>query len=432
MVREGRLLTNPHKNLILRAMNTRVVITGLGAVTPLGNDIKTVWKALVQGCSGIGHITKFDASPFPVRIAGEIKDFDPYRFMAAKEASRTDPFIQYALAAALTAMEDSHYSIAPHSAFRTGVLIGSGRGGVTTNEKNLIAFLAKGYRAVSPYYTPMTLVNMASGYVAMHLGARGPCLDVSTACATGTHAVGEAMKIIQRGDADVMIAGGSEAALTPLVLAGFCQAKALSRRNESPEQASRPFDRDRDGFVLSEGAGVLVLEELSHAEHRGATIYAELAGYGLSSDAYHFTRPDPNGDGAGRAMNLALADARLRPEDIAYVNAHGTATVSNDRIESLAIRRVFGDHADSVAVSSTKSMLGHMLGAAGAVEAAVTALAVREGIIPPTVNLENADQECDLDYVPNKARKQPVNAALSNSLGFGGINAALVIRHPAQ
>jgi 3-oxoacyl-[acyl-carrier-protein] synthase II len=412
-------------------MKNRVVITGMGLVTPLGCGVRTVWEALQQGRSGIGHITKFDASSFPSRIAGEVKGFDPRRYLSAKETLTTDPFIQYAVAAALTAVEDSRLSIAPHSAPRTGVLVGSGRGGVITNEKNLLAFMAKGHRAVSPHYTPMTLVNMASGCIAMKLGAKGPCLDVSTACATGTHAIGEAMKIIQRGDADVMIAGGTEAALTPLVLAGFCQAKALSRRNDAPEKASRPFDRDRDGFVLAEGAGVLILEELKHAEQRGARIYAELAGYGLTSDAFHYTRPDPGGDGAARAMVLALADAGMRPEEIDYLNAHGTSTVSNDAIETLAIRQAFGDHANRLFVSSTKSMLGHMLGAAGAVEAAVTALAVHEGIIPPTINFETRDPACDLDYVPNRSRELAVSAALSNSLGFGGTNGALLIRRHA-
>jgi 3-oxoacyl-[acyl-carrier-protein] synthase II len=421
-------LTILHKNLILPAMKTRIVITGLGVVTPLGNDIQALWSALVHGRSGIGQITRFDASQFPSRIAGEVAGFDPLHFMGSKEAHRTDPFIQYALAAAMMAIEDARLSVTPSSAVRTGVLVGSGRGGVTTNEKNMAAFLAKGHRAVSPHYTPMTLVNMASGSIAMKIGVKGPCLDVSTACATGTHAIGEAMKIIQRGDADVMIAGGTEAALSPLVLAGFCQAKALSRRNDAPEQASRPFDRGRDGFVLSEGAGVLVLEELGHAERRGATVYAELAGYGLTSDAFHYTRSDPDGDGAGRAMSLALADAGMMPEEIVYINAHGTSTVSNDAIETRAIKRAFGAHAKNLAVSSTKSMLGHMLGAAGAVEAAVTALAVRDGVIPPTINLENPDPACDLDYVPQQARECTISAALSNSLGFGGANAALVFR----
>jgi 3-oxoacyl-[acyl-carrier-protein] synthase II len=412
-------------------MKDRVVITGLGLVTPLGMERESVWASLLSGRSGIGRITKFDASAFPTRIAGEVRGFDPRRYLSAKETLTTDPFLQYAVAAALMAMEDSRFSIAPHSALRTGVLVGSGRGGVTTNEKNLLAFMAKGLRAVSPHYTPMTLVNMASGFIAMKLGAKGPCLDVSTACATGTHAIGEAMKIIQRGDADVMIAGGTEAALTPLVLAGFCQAKALSRRNDAPEKASRPFDRDRDGFVLAEGAGVIILEELKHAEQRGAGIYAELAGYGLTSDAFHYTRPDPDGDGAARAMALALADAGMQPEEIDYINAHGTSTVSNDAIETLAIKQAFGDHAKRLFVSSTKSMLGHMLGAAGAVEAAVTALAVHEGVIPPTINYETRDPACDLDYVPNRSREQAISAALTNSLGFGGTNGALVIRRPA-
>ena len=306
--------------------------------------------------------------------------------------------------------------------------MGSGRGGVMTSERNFAAFMAKGPRAISPFYTPMSLVNMASGYIAMKLGAKGPCFDVSTACATGTHALGEAMKIIQRGDADVMIAGGAEAALTPLILAGFCQARALSLRNEEPEKASRPFDRDRDGFVLAEGAGVLVLEELDHARNRGAKIYAELSGYGLSSDAYHYMRPDPEADGPARAMALAIEDAGLMPEDIDYINAHGTSTVSNDRIETLAIKKTFQKHAYSLAVSSSKSMLGHMLGAAGAIETAVTALALSQGIIPPTINYGALDPDCDLDYVPNRARKKDLHAALSNSLGFGGINASVVLK----
>ncbi len=418
-------------------MNERVVITGIGMLTPIGNTANSTWEALTRGASGIGRITKFDASAFSCRIAGELKRFDPLAFMTLKEAHRTDPFIQYALASALMAVEDAGLLITPHGAcpraslsgaLRIGVLVGSGCGGVATSEKNMAALLDKGPKAVSPFYTPMSLVNMASGYLSMKLGVKGPCLDVSTACATGTHALGEAMKIIQRGDADVMIAGGSEAALTPLILAGFCQAKALSLRNNDPEKASRPFDRDRDGFVLSEGAGVLVLEELGHARSRNARIYAELAGYGLSSDAYHYTLPDPGGEGSARAMMLAMADAEMSPKEIDYVNAHGTSTVANDRIETLAIKKAFGDHARKLAISSSKSMLGHMLGAAGAVEAAIAALALQQGIVPPTINLENPDPECDLDYVPNKARKQTIKTALSNSLGFGGINAALVFK----
>ncbi|MDH4163954.1 MAG: beta-ketoacyl-ACP synthase II [Nitrospirota bacterium] len=409
-------------------MKRRVVITGMGAVTPLGNDIRTLWKNLVDGRSGISTITRFDASALPVRIGGEVRGFDPLAFMSAKDCHKTDPFIQYALASALMAAEDAKLSLTPHASRLTGVLVGSGRGGVTTNEKNLIAFLASGHRAVSPFYTPMTLANMASGFIAMRLGARGPCLDVSTACATGTHAIGEAMKIIQRGDADIMITGGSEAALTPLVLAGFSQARALTRRNDAPDRASRPFERDRDGFVLSEGAAVLVLEELGHAEKRGARVYAELAGYGLSADAFHYTMPDPDGNGAARAMELALSDADMGHDMIDYINAHGTSTVPNDRVETRAIRKVFGGHANRLSVSSIKSMLGHMLGAAGAVEAAVTALALRENMIPPTINYDHPDPECDLDYVPNAVRKIPLRAALSNSFGFGGLNAALVLR----
>jgi 3-oxoacyl-[acyl-carrier-protein] synthase II len=420
-------LTKEEKHLILRRMKLRVVITGIGLVTPLGNTTETTWRALVNGSSGIRRITKFEASAFSCRIAGELSGFDPIAFMSPKEAHRADPFIQNALAAALMAVENSGLSI-PDSAFRIGVLIGSGRGGVSTIEKNMNALRTKGPKAVSPFFTPMSLVNMASGYVSMKLGAKGPCLDVSTACATGTHALGEAMKIIQRGDADVMIAGGAEAAITPLTLAGFSRAKALTLRNDEPEKASRPFDRQRDGFVLSEGAGVLVLEELRHAEKRGVGIYAELAGYGLSSDAYHFTRPDPDGEGSARAMTLALVDAGMRPDDIDYVNAHGTSTIQNDKIETLAIKKAFNDHARKLAISSSKSMLGHMLGAAGAVETAVTAISLSQGIIPPTINLEHPDPECDLDYVPNTSRKQKIKAALSNSLGFGGINAALVLK----
>jgi len=409
-------------------MKRRVVITGLGAVTPLGNDMRTTWEGIKTGRSGVRTITTFDASAFSTRIAGELRGFDPLSYMNRKEAQRTDPFIQYALSAALMALEDARFSVTPVSALRTGVLVGSGRGGVSTSEKNLIALLSKGPRAVSPFFTPMTLVNMASGSIAMKTGAKGPCLDVSSACATGTHSVGEAMKIIQRGDADAMICGGTEAALSPLVLAGFCQAKALSRRNDEPERASRPFDRDRDGFVLAEGAAVLILEELGRAESRGARVYAELSGYGLTSDAFHYTRPDPAGEGSARAMAQALADAGMGPEEVDYVNAHGTSTVPNDLIETLAIKTAFGDHARTLAVSSTKSMLGHMLGGAGAVEAAVTALALHEGIIPPTMNYEASDPACDLDYVPNKARQRPLQAALTNSLGFGGINAALILK----
>ena len=381
------LLTKIKKTPILRSMKKRVVITGIGMLTPLGNNAAATWKALVSSRSGIGPITRFDASAFPCRVAGEVKGFDPLTYLSAKEAHRTDPFIQYAVASALMAQEDARLTIASPAALRVGVLVGSGRGGVSTTEKNMATLLSKGPRAVSPFYTPMSLVNMASGYISMKLGLKGPCLDVSTACATGTHALGEAMKIIQRGDADVMFAGGAEAALTPLVLAGFCQAKAVSLRNDRPEQASRPFDRDRDGFVLAEGAGVLVLEELKHAEKRGARIYGELAGYGLSSDAFHYTSPDPDGDGSSRAMSLALADAGMGPQDIDYLNTHGTSTVPNDRIETIAVKKTFGHHAKRISLSSSKSMLGHMLGAAGAVEAAITTLVLHHGVIPPTINL---------------------------------------------
>ena len=407
-------------------MKPRIVITGMGMVTPLGNTGESTWSGLIHAASGIAPITKFNASSLACSIAGELKNFDAAGFLSPKEVRRTDPFMQYALASALMAVGDAQLSRTPDSELRTGVLIGSGRGGVTTWERGMAALQSRDPATVSPFFTPLTLVNMASGFVSMKLGFKGPCLDVSTACATGAHAVGEAMKILQRGDADVMIAGGSEAAITPLMIAGFCQAKALSRRNDEPERASRPFDRDRDGFVLSEGAAVLVLETLSHAEQRGARVYAELAGYGLSSDAYHYTQPDPAGAGPARAIALALHDAELRPEDIGYVNAHGTSTLQNDRIETAALKAVFRGHANKLAVSSIKSMLGHMLGAAGAVEAAVTALSLARGIVPPTINLDHPDPACDLDYVPHTARSIDLRAALSLSLGFGGSNAALV------
>ncbi len=409
-------------------MKPRVVITGIGMVTPLGNSAEETWRGLARGASGSGTISKFDASAYSSRISCELKGFDAARFLTPKETHRTDPFIQYAVAAASMALENARFAPASDSRLRTGVLIGSGRGGVTTVEKNMASLAARGPKAVSPFFTPLSLPNMAAAFVAIKFGAQGPCLDVSTACSTGTHALGEAMKIIQRGDADVMIAGGSEAPITPLILAGFCQAKALSRRNSEPERASRPFDLHRDGFVLSEGAAVLVLETLHHAERRGAPILAEMAGYGLSSDAYHLTRPDPEGEGSSRAMSLALSDAGLVAAEVDYVNAHGTSTQPNDRIETLALKRTFGDHARKLVLSSTKSMLGHALGAAGAIEAAVTVLAIRDGIVPPTINLDHPDPECDLDYVPNSARPLRIGTALSNSLGFGGMNAALVLK----
>lgn len=409
-------------------MKKRVVVTGLGAVTPLGNDIHTTWKAVISAASGIGPITRFDASAFPVRIAGEVRNFDPLLHMSRREANKTDPFIQYAVAAALMALKDAGLPIPLREPHRVGVLVGSSRGGVATFEKNIATLLSRGPKYVSPFFTAMTPVNMASGYISIKTGATGPCLDVSTACATGTHAIGEAMKIIARGDADIMIAGGAEAALTPIVLAGFCQARALSQRNLEPAKASRPFDKMRDGFVLSEGAAVLILEEIGHAIKRDARIYAEVAGYGLSADAYHYTMPRPDGEGLVRAMSLALKDSGILPEEIDYINAHGTSTVPNDIIETKAIRKVFGAHADALAVSSIKSMVGHMLGAAGALEAAITSLTIYEGIIPPTINYEHPDPECDLDYVPNTVRKQAVQAALTNSLGFAGLNAALVLK----
>jgi 3-oxoacyl-[acyl-carrier-protein] synthase II len=409
-------------------MKPQVVITGIGMVTPLGLDARTTWKRLLRGESGIAAVTRFDASAYSSRIAGELKGFDPRGLLTARDARHTDPCMQYALAAAVEALADARFTITPAESVRVGVLIGSGRGGMTTMEKNAAALAAGGPKAVSPYFPPLSLVNMAAGFVAVRLQATGPCLDVSTACATGTHAIGEAMKMIQRGDADVMIAGGTEAAITPLVLAGFCKARAVSHRNDAPEKASRPFDCDRDGFVLAEGAGVVVIEERGHAEKRGAKIYAELAGYGLTADAFHAVRPDPSAEGPARAMTNALKDAGLSPNDVGHVNAHGTSTLQNDVTETLAIKKTFGEHAKSLAISAPKSMLGHMLGAAGAVEAALTALALKEQIAPPTINLDHPDPACDLDYVPNTARKLRTDAALSLSLGFGGVNAALVLR----
>lgn len=409
-------------------MRKRVVITGLGVISPVGNDKASFWQALQEGRSGIGPITRFDASAMPVRFAGEVRDFDPYLFLDRKEVKRMDRFSQYAVAAARMALEDSGLDMARVDRERVGVVFATGIGGMETFEEQCRVLLEKGPTRVSPFFVPMMIANMAAGQIALNVGARGTNFTVNTACASGTNAVGEAFRVLQRGEAEVVIAGGTEASITPLTIAGFSAMKALSTRNEDPQAASRPFDGLRDGFVLGEGAGVLILETLEHALARGARIYAEVAGYGCTADAYHITAPDPEGEGAARAMALALADAHLVPEEIDYINAHGTSTELNDRVETLAIRKVFGPHAYKLAVSSIKSMIGHLLGAAGAVEIAATALTVYEGLIPPTINYQVPDPDCDLDYVPNLARRQEVRAALSNSFGFGGQNAVVVLK----
>ncbi len=406
----------------------RVVVTGLGAVTPLGNNAEEFWVAITQGRSGIGPITKFDPTGYPTRIAGEVKHFDPLRWVDKKEARRLDPYLQYAIASAALAVEDAGLDVAKVDGTRFGVLVGSGIGGIQTLLDSHDTLNQKGPDRVSPFFIPMLIINMASGLISMRYGAKGPNSSVVTACATGNHAIGDAFKIIQRGDADVMIAGGAEAIIVPLCIAGFCQMKAMSTRNDEPTKASRPFDAQRDGFVCGEGGGLVILESLEHAVSRDARIYAEIIGYGMSSDAYHMTAPDPEGDGAARAMAAALRDGAVNPTAVGYINAHGTSTPYNDKFETMGIKRVFGEHAYKLAVSSTKSMIGHLLGAAGGVEAIATILAIYHGLLPPTINYETPDPECDLDYVPNQARKQELEVALSNAFGFGGTNATLAFR----
>ncbi|MBI4636865.1 MAG: beta-ketoacyl-ACP synthase II [Candidatus Rokubacteria bacterium] len=406
----------------------RVVVTGLGALTPLGNTAEEFWTALTHARSGIGPITKFDATGYPTRIAGEVRNFDPLRYVDKKEARRLDPYLCYAIACAVMAVEDASLDTAKVDGTRFGVLIGSGIGGITTLLDSQETLRTKGPERVSPFFIPMLIINMASGLVSMRFGAKGPNSAVVTACATGNHAIGDAFKIIQRGDADVMIAGGAEAIIVPLTISGFCSMKAMSTRNDEPQRASRPFDADRDGFVCGEGGGIVILESLEHAMRREARIYGEVIGYGMTGDAHHLTAPDPEGDGAARAMSAAVRDAGLDPTAVGYINAHGTSTPYNDKFETLAIKRVFGDHARRLAVSSTKSMTGHLLGAAGGIEAIATLLALYHGLLPPTVNYETPDPDCDLDYVPNQARKQDIEVALSNAFGFGGTNATLAFR----
>ena len=406
----------------------RVVITGAGAVTPVGNTAEEFWASLLAGRSGIGPITRFDASQMPTRIAGEIKGFDPLKYIDKKDDRKFDRFLKYAVACATMAVEDAGLKTDRVDATRFGVLVGSGIGGIETLLEQYAILTEKGPDRVSPFFVPMIIINMASGVISMRFGARGPNSSVVTACATGNHAIGDAMRIIQRGDADVMIAGGAEAIIIPLTIAGFCQMKAMSTRNDDPTKASRPFDAERDGFVCGEGGGLVVLESLEHAQAREARIYAEVVGYGMTGDAHHMTAPDPEGDGAARAMAAALHDAALEPSSVGYINAHGTSTPYNDKFETIAIKRVFGDHATKLAVSSTKSMTGHLLGAAGGIEAIATAFALHHGMLPPTMNYEKPDPDCDLDYIPNQARKQEIEVALSNAFGFGGTNATLAFK----
>src|SRR5262245_18674614 len=407
----------------------RVVITGVGAVTPLGNTAEETWEAICKGASGIGAITRFDASDFSTRIAAEVKGFEPEKYIEKKECKKMDACIHYAIAASIMAVENASLQITAANTHRTGVIIGSGIGGLATTERYHAILLERGPGRVSPFFFPMSLPNMAAGQVAIYLGARGPNSCVTTACAAANHAIGDAFKIIQRGDADVMIAGGTEAVITPIAVAAFGNMKALSTRNDEPKRASRPFDRDRDGFVMGEGAGILVLEEREQAKQRGARIYAEVIGYGMSGDAFHMTMPDPGAQGVARCIKMALADAGVPPEEVEYINAHGTSTPYNDKNETLAIKQAFGAHAYHLAVSAPKSMTGHLLGAAGGIEAICTALAIYHGILPPTLNHEHPDLECDLDYVPHYARDQRVQVALSNSFGFGGTNATLVFKN---
>ncbi|WP_026676111.1 beta-ketoacyl-ACP synthase II [Fictibacillus gelatini] len=408
-------------------MKRRVVVTGLGAVTSLGNSVEEIWKRIIAGQSGIGELTRRDASKFPVKVASEANEFDPHQFIDRKEARKMDRFTQFAVASTQMAVKDANLEITEDIAPRVGVWIGSGIGGMDTYEQQFRIFEEKGYRRVTPFFVPMMIPDMASGQVSIMLGAKGINSCTVTACASGANSIGDAFKVIERGDADVMITGGSEAPITDMALAGFCQATALSL-NPDPQTASRPFDANRDGFVIGEGAGILVLEELEFAKKRGAKIYAEIVGYGATGDAYHITAPAPEGEGGARAMKQAVLDAGLKFEDIDYINAHGTSTDYNDKYETAAIKAVFGDHAYKLAVSSTKSMTGHLLGAAGGIEAIFSVKAIEEGILPPTINYETPDPECDLDYVPNEARKANVNAVLSNSLGFGGHNASLVFK----
>ena len=413
-------------------MTDRVVVTGIGLVTPIGLNSESTWNSLVEGRSGIDYISLFDAEGYESRIAGEVDEFDATTALGRKEAKRLDRFSQFACVAAIEALEHANLNMEKEDADRVGVLIGSGVGGIITITDQHKILLQKGPKRVSPFLVPMMLGDMASGQVSMMIGAKGPNFSTVSACATGADSIGEALEMIRRGRADVVIAGGTEAAVCEIGVAGFNSCMALSTRNEDPQGASRPFDSDRDGFVLGEGAGLLVLESLSHAEQRGANILAEMSGYGASSDAHHVTQPHPEGEGAARAMKWAIEDAGITPDKVDYINAHGTSTPLNDKYETIAMKRMYGDHAYKLAISSTKSMTGHLLGAAGGIEAAFTVLTIKNGIVPPTINIDNPDPDCDLNYIPNTAKKQPVNVAMSNSLGFGGHNASLVFERFTQ
>jgi len=406
----------------------RVVVTGIGLVSSLGIGTETNWRCLLAGKSGIGTITKFDPTQFSTRIAGEVKGFDPLAYIEKKDVKKMDVFIQYAIAASQFAVDDAALTFTKEEAPRVGVFIASGIGGFTTIEREHIALLKGGPRKISPFFIPSAIINLAAGQVSIRFGAKGPNLATCTACSASAHALGDAYEIIMRGTADVMIAGGSEAAITPMGVGGFAALRALSQRNDDPEHASRPFDRDRDGFIVGEGSGMLILEEYERARQRGARIYAEVVGYGMSADAYHITAPSEDGDGPFRVMGAAIESAGVQPSDVDYINAHGTSTPHGDRVETIAIKRCFGEHAPKLAVSSTKSMTGHLLGAAGGLEAGITALAVYNQMVPPTVNLDCPDEECDLDYVPKVKRDMKIEYALSNSFGFGGTNAALLFK----
>jgi len=409
-------------------MKRRVVVTGLGVISPIGNTKEEFWTSLINGKSGLGPLTSFDCKDYDSRIAGEVKDFTLNPFIPKKELRRMEKFVQFAVAAAKDAIDDSRLDVSKEDPFRIGVVVGSGIGSLRIIEEEHKQLLEKGPSRITPFLIPMLIVNMASGHISIIFNIKGPNSCTTTACASGSHAIGNAFRIIQHGDADIMVAGGTESCITALGIGGFCALKALSTRNDEPEKASRPFDKNRDGFVMAEGAGIVILEELKHAKKRNAKIYAELAGFGMTGDGYHMTAPDPTGDSAARCMANALKDAGLNPQDISYINAHGTSTQLNDKVETLAIKKVFDNFAKNVAISSTKSMIGHQLGAAGAVEFVICCLAIERSIIPPTINYEHPDPECDLDYVPNHARPAKVNACLSNSLGFGGHNATLLLK----
>ena len=409
-------------------MRRRVVVTGMGLVIPTGIGVETAWKNVCEGKSGIGLLTRFDTNGFETKIAAEVKNFNPELYIVKKEIKRMDLFVQYAIAATKEALEDAQLAITPENSEKIGVIVGTGLGGLPTLEKYHKILLERGPGRISPFFIPMLIANLASGHIAIQFGPKGPNTCVVTACATGAHCIGDAFRAIVYGDAEAMIAGGTEANITPLTIGGFNAMKALSTKNDEPEKACRPFEKNRDGFVVAEGAGIVLLEELKFALNRNAKIYGELVGYGYTGDAYHITAPSPDGDGAVRCMRMALKDAGLGPEDVEYINAHGTSTPLNDLTETIAIKAVFGDHAKKVPISATKSMTGHLLGAAGSTEAIFTLLAIRDGIMPPTINYEEPDPQCDLDYVPNVARRQPLNIAMSNAFGFGGTNATLIFK----